>query len=950
MQHIRVRPEGSASSEDATRPSGPGASSRRDSRAPPRSFEPGSHVGRYVIERVLGEGGMGAVYLARDPELNRRVAIKLLHASMSSHPEHKARFLREAQAMARVSHPNVVAVHDIVNLDEQLFVAMEYVEGTTLREWMKSPRSTRQIVEMFRQAGAGLAAAHAAGLIHRDFKPGNVLIGVDGAVQVSDFGLARSADGASEPSKGEDAPLSEGLLGEELTQAGLVMGTPGYMSPEQMVLKPIDGRSDQFSFCAALYEALYGRRPFPGKTLEELMQAIRERRYQEPRTRTRVPAWLREVVLRGLSLSPADRYPSMETLLQALAKDPEQDVANERVRLRQRLKRGVLLGALATALVMALAPTRAWRGFEERAQGLMLTARPRPWNPEVVLLGIDQASINKVGWPQPRHVQARMLEALSRAGVKAVGIDSFLYLPARDGPEADAALGKAITDLGRVVLATPCTADPEVDVAKLHAQLVPSSLPPGATAVSPCPRVLMPQEVLRHGSVAAQVEIARSASGNVRGAYLLMDTAGRRLPTFALSLFMRGQGLPISAILQEPGGVRLGDLFVPMDAQGATLASFRLPGETDVLSYGALYEELEKAGSSTFPPELAEHLKGKYVLVGQTAESIRDLGPFANGMTLPLVLLHASVLSDLLEGHPVREAPMAVQLLLIALCGVLLTAAALVLRPALTFASVLVVLLGVLGASLLLAQGGVVLGPLGPMAASVLAFGLVLAGRISAEERSRSRVRGAFDGYVDEAELGRLLAASDSALPLEGSRKRVSVLFARVQGASGALEWLPPEEVVRELREVFQVMAGEVLARKGRVDSLHGGGLLAVFGDPRAVADPAQRAVETAVALQSRLAKRGDSGVPLEVRVGVATGEALVGDVGLEGGRLEYAVLGSPVEEARQLAERAPRGGVLVTADTQEVCGEHFDFVPTAGSEPGPLAFVVGRQPGEEAA
>ena len=337
VQRIPVRPAaGGSSPQEVTRASGPAASSRREPRPEPKSFEPGSRVGRYVIERVLGEGGMGAVYLAHDPELNRRVAIKLLHASMSSNPEHKARFLREAQAMARVSHPNVVAVHDIVNLDDQLVVAMEYVEGSTLREWMKSPRSVRQIVELFRQAGAGLAAAHAAGLIHRDFKPGNVLIGVDGAVQVSDFGLARSADGSADAPVPEAAPAPDGLLGEALTQAGLVMGTPGYMSPEQMLLQPIDGRSDQFSFCVALYEALHGRRPFAGKALEELLRAIRERKYQPPRTRTQVPGWLREVVLRGLSPAPEERFPSMEALLLALARDPEREEEQGRDRVRCR--------------------------------------------------------------------------------------------------------------------------------------------------------------------------------------------------------------------------------------------------------------------------------------------------------------------------------------------------------------------------------------------------------------------------------------------------------------------------------------------------------------------------------------------------------------------------------------------------------------------------------------
>jgi CHASE2 domain-containing sensor protein/class 3 adenylate cyclase/predicted Ser/Thr protein kinase len=951
VKQLRVRPEeGGAPHQLETRASGPGAAFRRENRAAPRSFEPGGRVSRYTIERVLGEGGMGAVYLAHDPELNRRVAIKLLHAALSSHPEHKARFLREAQAMASVSHPNVVTVHDIFHAEDQLFVAMEYVEGSTLREWLRTPRSTRQVLELFQKAGAGLAAAHAAGLIHRDFKPGNVLIGVDGSVRVSDFGLARLVDEAPETPMSGSAPEPGPLLAQELTQTGLALGTPGYMSPEQMLLKPIDGRSDQFSFCVALHEALYGRRPFAGKTLDELFVAVKERRFQTPRTRTRVPAWLHEVVRRGLSFSPEDRFPHMEALLQALARDPEREEEGSRARVRRRARRGVLLGALATALVMAIAPTDAWRGFEERAQGLLLTSRPRPWNSKVVVLGIDQPTITKVGWPQPRMAQARMVQALTRAGVKAVGIDSFLYLPARDGPEGDAALGRAIADSGRVVLAVPCTVDPDVEPTKPSARLEPSTLAPGSASVLPCARAILPREQLMDNSAVAQVEIARSASGNVRGAYLLSDTAGRWLPTFALAMYLRGRGLPTEALVPESGGVRLGNLHIPMNEEGATLASFRLPGPTDVLSYGALYEELGYLETPTFPPELAAHLKGKYVLVGQTAESIRDMGPFANGMTLPLVFLHASLLSDLLEQHPVREVPLAAQLALIALCGALLTAAVLTLRPALTFASVLVVLLGVPGGALLLAREGVALGPLAPMVASVLSFGLVLAGRISAEERERSRVRTAFEGYVDETELDRLLSGSESALPLEGSRKRVSVLFARVQGAPGVLEQVPPEEVVRELRQAFQVMTEEVLKRKGRVDSLRGGGLLAVFGDPQAQTDHARRAVEAAVALRSRLAARDDAAVALEVCVGVATGEALVGNVGLPGGRWEYAVLGSPLEQAQDLARRAPAGGVLVAADTRKVCGGAFDFVGTPDSEPGAPAFVVGRVPGEQAA
>ena len=943
LHHVRPIPVRPAPTSDATVAGGPAAPARQESRAPPREFEPGARVGRYVIERVLGTGGMGAVYLARDPELHRRVAIKLLHASLSAHPEHQARFLREAQAMASVSHPHVVTVHDILTWEDQLLVAMEYVEGTTLREWMKAPRSTRQVVELFRKAGAGLAAAHAAGLVHRDFKPANVLLGEDGAVRVTDFGLARAAEAGVEAPLPASASEPAGLLGQDITQTGLLMGTPGYMAPEQMKLEPVDARGDQFSFCVALHEALYGVRPFAGRTLEELYPAIEAQRFQKPRGGARVPPWLDAVVRRGLRRAPEERFPSMQALLQALAKDPEQQEETARGLARRRVRRGLALGTLATALVMALAPTSGWRGFEERAQGLLLTARPRPWNEDVVLLAIDQPTIDQVGWPQPRQVQARMLEALARAGVKAVGIDSFLYLPARDGPEADAALGRAISQSGRVVLAAPCTAATEGESRAWAGRLMPSTVAAGPGARFPCERVLVPQAPLLKGSLVAQVEVARSASGNVRGAYLLAETEGRALPTLALSMYLRGLGLSPSALTLEPDGVRVGGLFIPTDAHGGTLASFRLPAAPHVLSYGALHAELAGAATPEFPPELAAHLHGKYVLVGQTAESVRDLGPFANGQTLPLVLLHASMLSDLIEERPVRELPMAAQLALIALCGALLTAAVLALRPSLTFLPVLVVLLGVLGGALLLARQGVVMGPLGPMAATVLSFGLVLAGRISAEERERSRVRHAFEGYVDEAELDRLLSAPREALGLEGARKRVSVLYARVQGPPDALERLPPEEVLREVRGALGAVGEEVLRRQGRVDSVRGDGVLAVFGDLQELADHPRRAVEAAVAVRSRLSAPTPSRLALELRVGVATGEALVGNVGAPGGRWEYAVLGVPLEQARMLAGGAPEGAVRVSAETREACGERFDFIPTPDPGLELEAFTLGE-------
>lgn len=280
----------------------------------------GAQVGRYVIVGTVGEGGMGVVYAGYDPELDRKVALKVLRPERAASATARARLLREAQAIARLSHPNVVAVHDAGAVGEQVFVAMEYVDGRTLRQWLKEEkRQWKEITDLFRVAGQGLAAAHAAGLVHRDFKPDNVLIGKDGRVRVADFGLARPVESEEEEreASGDRSPV--------ITSWGVVLGTPGYMAPEQLRGQSSDARSDQYSFCVALYEALYGERPFAGGDSEEIAEAAERgevRPPRPPREDAKVPAWLRDVVLRGLSADPARRWPSMNDLLRELARDP----------------------------------------------------------------------------------------------------------------------------------------------------------------------------------------------------------------------------------------------------------------------------------------------------------------------------------------------------------------------------------------------------------------------------------------------------------------------------------------------------------------------------------------------------------------------------------------------------------------------------------------------------
>ncbi len=289
----------------------------------------GALLGRYVILRPLGAGGMGIVYLANDPELARKVAIKLMRADVvgSRLSEAATRLRREAQAMARLSHPNVITVFDVGTFGEQVFVAMEYVNGGSLGHWLhEATRPPREVLEKFLLAGRGLAAAHAAGLIHRDFKPDNVLLGRDGRVRVTDFGLARATGPRPLTASTHDslAKSGPGLLEASLTMSGAVVGTPAYMAPEQLAGQPSDARTDQYSFCVALYEGLYGERPLPGATLESI-SAIAKRALgtREPEHRNQLPPWLNQVLAKGMSSSPADRYPAMEGLLAALDNPPK---------------------------------------------------------------------------------------------------------------------------------------------------------------------------------------------------------------------------------------------------------------------------------------------------------------------------------------------------------------------------------------------------------------------------------------------------------------------------------------------------------------------------------------------------------------------------------------------------------------------------------------------------
>ncbi|MEZ4381219.1 MAG: serine/threonine-protein kinase [Nannocystaceae bacterium] len=326
----------------------------------PAAAESGSRgsltqVGRYIILRKLGEGAMGEVYVAYDEKLDRRVAVKLVRAMGQRAGDVYTRMLREAQGLARLSHPNVVQVYEAGEFDGRVYLAMEYIEGASLREWAAlADRRWDEVLRCCIEAGRGLAAAHRVDLVHRDFKPDNVIVGEDGRVRVLDFGLVRAKQDLDdedavlrlgEDGGGRGASLSvsgTSSLRSDITQAHTLIGTPAYMSPEQHLRETADARSDIFAFCIVLYEVLYGVRPFAGDDQAAIMRAALRQELAEPTSPRRVPAWLRRVVLRGLQVEPKSRWPTMDALLVALENDPI-----------RRWRRYWLVGGFAAALAAA---------------------------------------------------------------------------------------------------------------------------------------------------------------------------------------------------------------------------------------------------------------------------------------------------------------------------------------------------------------------------------------------------------------------------------------------------------------------------------------------------------------------------------------------------------------------------------------------------------------------
>jgi len=343
------------------------------------ALRPRTQIGRYAIEGLLGAGGMAVVYLARDPVLGRAVALKVMR--VDGDEPGASRLVREGQALARISHPNVISVYEVGReTDGLIYIAMERIVGATLAAWLETPRAPREVLRVFAAAGRGLSAAHAAGVVHRDFKPENVMVGDDGRVCVLDFGLARASRDAGGPDHDPDGRA----------------GTPAYMSPEQWRGERAGVASDQFSLCVALWRALTGEHPFDLGSRAALRRAVIAGALRRPPAS--VPRRLRGVLRRGLAADPGARFASIDAIVDQLAAPRRRWVAS-----------GLVTAAAAAAIaahLIALPGDRAPR-----------TAPPRPALPSAIGPRGDIARGAAALPPTPRRRSPRS-PAVRRADVR----------------------------------------------------------------------------------------------------------------------------------------------------------------------------------------------------------------------------------------------------------------------------------------------------------------------------------------------------------------------------------------------------------------------------------------------------------------------------------------------------------------------------------------------------
>ncbi len=393
-----------------------------------------ARIGRYEILEPIAGGGMGFVYAAYDPELDRKVALKVLHCRRASDPRSHERLMKEARALARLDHPNVVTVHDVLSHHGEIVIVMELVAGETLEDWQAAaPRSWRELVAAYLQAGEGLTAAHGLDVVHRDFKPSNAIMGNDGRVRVLDFGLARLTTEGGEPSGSAEAGAGAAV---SRSVSGTVLGTPEYSAPEQLAGDEVTLASDQFSFCAALHRAVEGVAPFRGATIQDLLASILTSAPRGATDGRHVPRWLRRALRRGLAAEPARRHPSMRALLSELG----------RTRGWRRWRWPGAAALLAAASVVVTAAVHRDGDAAPACDGGAPEVAAVWGRLQRIALG---AKLAHLGAPYAREVEARVLAGLDAASARWQSVHRTACLDHRRGVDSDAMLDRKMLCLRR---------------------------------------------------------------------------------------------------------------------------------------------------------------------------------------------------------------------------------------------------------------------------------------------------------------------------------------------------------------------------------------------------------------------------------------------------------------------------------------------------------------------
>ena len=544
----------------------------------------GDRIGRYIALRIVGRGGMGIVIAAHDPELDRQVAIKLVHPRVwrAASAESRELLRLEARAMARLVHPNVVAVHDLGTVGDQLFVAMELVAGSSLDRWLAAaarPRPWRDVLAMCREAGKGIAAAHRAGLVHRDIKPHNVLVDEHGRPRIADFGLA--------------------MLGVDEGDASAPAGTPAYMSPEQHRGAATTAASDQFSFCVMTYEALYGERPFAGDTIAAIGTEIERGRVRPPPAGTNIPAWVRRVLLRGLAVDPAARFPTLDALLDALAPPA-----------RPRWQLGV--AAIALAAAAAAAAMLLTREREDPIAAARRTAEARAaavWSP-AARRAVD-AALAAGRAPHTIATRTRVADALDGYLARWIAARVAVIRGARAGEQAPAAAERRLACLDRrlgevrALVAALSAGGPGVAAAAIDgvAELTPARicLDRDVMAVRPPPEE--PSRRARHDElsralddVAALARVGREKDAAAAAAKALADVrALAHPPLLAEALLLHARQL-----------AAVGDSDVALDAYRELMPVAAAAGDADLeaRAWIELIILMINAGRGSPPPDI----------------------------------------------------------------------------------------------------------------------------------------------------------------------------------------------------------------------------------------------------------------------------------------------------------------------------------------------------------